>query len=228
MILTRSVAAFILLLLITRILGKQTLSHMTFHDFVTAVVIGAIAANLGFNEKIKHFHTIISLLVFTGTAYTLSHLAIKNRKLRKWISGTPTVLIENGKILETNMNNIKYTMDSLNQALREKDIFDIQEVEYALLEGNGKLSVMKKKAYRGLTQENLDRLKIENRFPVELVMDGNIVNENIGEYYKLKIEDELRSRGKSIGDVFYAVRGTNGQLFIDYYQDHLQNPIDNE
>src|SRR5690554_6208083 len=93
----RSVSAFFLLLLVTRILGKQTILHV----------------------------------------------ALKSRKLRKWISGAPTVLIEAGKVLEENMKKNKYTLDSLNEMLREKDIFDIEEVDYALLESNGKLSVMK-------------------------------------------------------------------------------------
>jgi uncharacterized membrane protein YcaP (DUF421 family) len=139
----RTITALIILLVVARILGKQTISNMTFHDFVTGITIGAIAANLAFNEKIEVWYLILSLIVVTITSYTLSVIAIKSRKLRKWISGSPTVMIEHGKILEDNMKKVRYTMDSLNQSLREKDIFNIEEVEYALLEDNGRLSVLK-------------------------------------------------------------------------------------
>lgn len=81
-ILIRSISAFIILLIITRILGKQTLSNMNFHDFVTAVIMGAIAANLAFNEKMEVSHLIISLVVFTGTSYLLSKINLKSRKIR--------------------------------------------------------------------------------------------------------------------------------------------------
>ncbi|MBP1903980.1 uncharacterized membrane protein YcaP (DUF421 family) [Paenibacillus turicensis] len=144
-ILIRSISAFILLLVIARMLGKQTLSNMNFHDFVTAVIMGAIAANLAFNEKMEVTHLLISLIVFTGTSYLLSKLNLRSRKIRLLAEGSPTVLIEGGKVLEQNLSKNKITLDSLNQALRQKEVFDINEVEYALLEVNGQVSVMKKK-----------------------------------------------------------------------------------
>lgn len=68
---------------------------------------------------------------------------MRSRKIRKWFAGKPTVVIENGKILEQNLRKIQFTLDTLSQELREKDIFDIEEVQYAILELNGKLSVLK-------------------------------------------------------------------------------------
>lgn len=117
---------------------------MNFHEFVTAVIMGAIAANLAFNEKMEVMHLIISLIVFTCTSYLLSKMNLKSRKLRLLAEGSPTVLIEGGKIMENNLAKNKLTLDSLNQMLRQKDIFNIEEVEYALLEVNGQVSVMKK------------------------------------------------------------------------------------
>nr|WP_310336696.1 YetF domain-containing protein [Paenibacillus sp. 2003] len=125
---------------------------MNFHEFVTAVIMGAIAANLAFNEKIEVTHLIISLIVFTGTSYLLSKLNLKSRKIRLLAEGSPTVLIEGGKILENNLTKNKLTLDSLNQMLRQKDIFNMEEVEYALLEVNGQVSVMKK--------INIERLRL--------------------------------------------------------------------
>ena len=230
-ILIRSISAFLLLLLITRMLGKQTLSNMNFHDFVTAVIMGAIAANLAFNEKMEVIHLLISLVVFTGTSYLLSKLNLKSRKVRLLAEGSPTVLIEGGKVLEGNLAKNKMTLDSLNQALRQKDVFDIKEVEYALLEVNGQISVMKKKKFRMVTVQDIG---IENdtkeRLPVEMIMDGQLLKENmdLNDISEGQLLKQLASNGKQITDVFYAVIGSNGNLYIDFYKDQLQHPVDIE
>lgn len=226
----RSIAALAVLLVITRTLGKQTLSNMTFHDFVAAVILGAIAANLAFNENIKITHILISLLVFSGISFILSKLAMKSRKIRKLISGAPSVLIENGKILEGNMKKNKYTLDSLNEMLREKEIFDINEVEYALLEPNGKLSVMRKKEHRGVTTKDLNLLINNQQFPVELIMDGKILNKNLNHVALSteKLSQDVKKKGKTLDEVFYAVRSTDGQIYYDFYSDNIKKPIDKE
>jgi uncharacterized membrane protein YcaP (DUF421 family) len=224
----RTVSALILLLLIARILGKQTISNMTFHDFVTGITLGAIAANLAFHEKILSWHLIFSLIVATITSYLLSVISLKSRNLRKWISGSPTVMIEGGKILEGNMKKTRYTIDSLNQSLREKEIFNIEEVDYAVLEDNGKLSILKKDEYLYVTKKDLNLIAKTLIFPVELIMDGKLVEDNLERNGLTKewLASELKDRGKEISDVFYAVRGTGHQLIFDYYKDDINNPID--
>jgi uncharacterized membrane protein YcaP (DUF421 family) len=228
-IIIRTVAAFVLLLITSRILGKQTISNMTFHDFVTGITLGAIAANLAFNDKITHWFLILSLLVFFGISYLMSVLAIKNRTLSRWISGTPTVVIENGKILENNMRRIRLTMDSLDQSLREKNIFNVEEVDYAVMEDHGKLSVKKKSEYEWVTRKDLklhtDPVK---SFPVELIMDGKVIEDNLIQNGLTVhwLEKELRQRNKKVLDVFYAVKDTQNKLYFDYYQDNIQKPID--
>ncbi|WP_343224607.1 DUF421 domain-containing protein [Paenibacillus sp. ACRSA] len=230
-ILIRSISAFLLLLVIARILGKQTLSNMNFHDFVTAVIMGAIAANLAFNEKMEVMHLIISLVVFTGTSYLLSKLNLKSRRMRLLAEGSPTVLIEGGKILEQNLEKNKLTLDSLNQTLRQKDVFDINEVEYALLEVNGQVSVMKKKKFRTVTLDDIHLINNKKeRLPIELIMDGKLLEENINlnnapRDHLFKV---LTTQHKQISDVFYAVLGSDGRLYIDYYNDQLKHPVDIE
>jgi uncharacterized membrane protein YcaP (DUF421 family) len=205
---------------------------MNFHEFVTAVIMGAIAANLAFNEKIKVMHLIISLIVFTGTSYLLSKLNLKSRKIRLMAEGSPTVLIEGGRILENNLAKNKLTLDSLNQMLRQKDIFNMEEVEYVVLEVNGQVSVMKKANYRTATVQDVNRKVEQNleQMPVELIMDGQMLHKNL----KLNgISDEelfnkLESLQKNVSDVFYAVKGSDGRIYFDYYEDQIKHPIDVE
>ncbi|MFB4321277.1 MULTISPECIES: DUF421 domain-containing protein [Paenibacillus] len=230
-ILLRSISAFVILLIITRFLGKQTLSNMNFHEFVTAVILGAIAANFAFNEKMQVIHLLISLAVFTFTSYFLSIIVVKNRKLRMLAEGTPSVIIEGGKVLEDNLKKNKLTLDTVNQMLRQKDIFDISEVEYGVLEINGMISVMKKKEYQNVTLKDLKKgSKVEQQFPIELIMDGQLLEKNlkINALSPDWITEKLKARNKNIEDVFYAVKGTDGQLYIDFYKDKIQHPVDVE
>ncbi|MDR6882548.1 DUF421 domain-containing protein [Bacillus sp. 3255] len=237
-ILYRSIAAFVLLLVITRFIGKKTLSNMNIHEFVTTIILGAIAANLAFNEKIASSHLLISLLVFTVTSWIISFLTLKSRNTEKWLFGKPSVLIEDGKLLEDHMKKNKYTLDSLNEMLREKDIFDIAEVQYALLENNGKLSVLKKKEYRTLTLQDYQSQshlqgkpqpkKPKSKYPIELIMEGKVIPEHMQEagMETQSLEQAVRSKGYALGDVFYAVRGTDGKLYFDFYADRLSSPLD--
>lgn len=226
----RAMIAILMLLLIAKILGKQTVSNLTFHDFVTGIILGSLAANLAFNKQLKSSYMIVALIVIAVTSYLLSLLAIKSRKLRSWISGTPTVLIENGKILDENMKKIRYSLDSLDQALREKEIFDLEVVEYAVLEDNGILSILKKQEYQYVTRKDLKLLSAPQSFPVELIMDGKLIEDNLKENGLTKewLENELRRMGKEISDVFYGVRGTQQQLVFDYYEDGIKKSIDKE
>ncbi|WP_342437689.1 DUF421 domain-containing protein [Paenibacillus sp. FSL L8-0436] len=231
-ILMRTILAVGLLLLIPRILGKQTLSSMTSNDFVTSITLGSLAANLAFNISLKSSYLVLSLVVITAISFLLSFIALKSRSLRSWISGSPTVLIEDGKIMEANMRKIHYTLDSLDQALREKDIFNIEEVEYAVLEDNGQVSVLKKEAYQFVTKQDLGLALQSQVFPVELIMDGVVEEDNLKRNGLTRewLENELRQKqkGKSLADVFYAVRGTQQQVVFDFYEDGIQQPLDQE
>ncbi|PYI56954.1 DUF421 domain-containing protein [Paenibacillus flagellatus] len=230
-IILRTSAAFAALLVIARILGKQLLSNMTFHDFATGITLGAIAANLAFNPKIGSSDLLLSLAVFTAISYAITVVAIRSRKARKWITGSPTVLIENGKMMEGNMKKVHYSLDSLIQSLREKDVFDLEEVDYAVLENNGKLSVMKKPAYRPVTRNDLHlAAPPASRFPIELIMDGRLIERNLADYgvSRTWLLSRLEKRGKRVEDVFYAVKSTDGKLRLDFYEDRLEEPVDQE
>ena len=112
-IIIRTSASFILLMIVAHILGKQTISQMTYHDFIAAIMIGAITANMAFNIQLKFWNIITSLIVFSFITFLIALLSLKSRTARKWFSGEPTVVMENGKILENNLKKLKYTMGSL-------------------------------------------------------------------------------------------------------------------
>ncbi|UKS26847.1 DUF421 domain-containing protein [Paenibacillus sp. HWE-109] len=227
----RSLLAFTLMMLIARILGKTTIAQMTYHDFVASITLGAITANIAFNDKIVIWNLLTATVTFAGIAVLLMVLAMKNRRLRNWVSGKPTVLIQEGKILENNMKKIKITLDTLNQELREKDIFNIQEVQYAVLELNGNISVLRTPESMPVTRKDLNLIMTSKQnFPIELVMDGTIIDANLGQNGLTMdwLNKEIEKKGLIMKDINYAVISSNGNVFFDEYKDYISNPIDRE
>ena len=230
-VILRSITSFTLLLIGARILGKQTISQMTMFDFVAAISLGAISANLAFNTSIKAHHTIIAFSIYVAIIFLIALISLKNRKGRKFLAGDPTIVMQNGKILEGNMNKMRYTLDYLNQQLRERDIFNIEEVLFAIVETNGTLTVLKKPQFRNVTKQDLMiAVMPEQKLPIELIMDGEIIKENL-EQNNITfswLESELKKRNLSKYDVVYAVLAANGNMYVDTFRDHIHSPIDKE
>jgi uncharacterized membrane protein YcaP (DUF421 family) len=221
----RSFTAFGILLIGTRILGQQLISQMTTFDFIASISIGTIAANLTFNTPIKAYNFLMAYAIFIIVTVIIAVISLKNRQARKFFAGTPTVIIQNGQILEDNMRKIRYTLDYLNQQLREKDIFNIDEVLQAMIETNGTLTVLKKPEYRSVTRQDLMiPVKQENSLPIELIMDGTLIEENLKQNnITLEwIQKELERRRLNIQDVVYAVLSPNGKIYMDSYKDNMQ------
>lgn len=230
-VILRSITAFSILLIGARILGKQTISQMTLFDFIAAISIGSITANLAFNTNIRIPYLILAFIIFIFISFLIAYISMKNRKARKFLAGNPTIVIQNGKVLEENMRKMRYTIDYLNQQLREKDVFKIEEVLFALVEINGTLTVLKKPQYRLATKQDLHlQSSQESTLPIELIMDRKIIDENLKQN-NLTIEwlqAELKKRNLQTRDVFYAVLSSNNNIFIDCYKDYITSPIDKE
>ncbi|WP_216827376.1 DUF421 domain-containing protein [Alkalihalobacterium elongatum] len=230
-IIFRCFLAFILLISIAHLLGKQTISQMTYHDFIATIVLGAVAGNLTFNTSFSTKYIIVALVTFSGILYLSTFISLKNRNIRALLSGEPTVVIQDGKILEQNLKKLKFTMDSLNQALREKDVFDIDEVEYAIMETDGHISVLKKLPYRNTVKKDIGIFTPNQAFfPIELIMDGQIIEKNFTQNLLTMewLNTELANRGLKLEEVSYCVRGTNNQLYFDLYNDKIHSLVDIE
>lgn len=227
----RSITSFGMLLIGTRILGKQTISQMTMFDFVATISLGAIAANLAFNTSLKVDHTIIAFVIYVVIIFTIALISLKSRKGRKFLAGDPTIVIQNGKILEKNMNKMRYTLDYLNQQLREKDVFNIEEVLFAIIETNGSLTVLKKPQFRNVTRQDLMiPITPEFNLPIELIMDREVIKENLEQNNLTEswLHSELKKRNLVQHDVLYAVLSGNGNMYVDTYENHIHSPIDKE
>nr|WP_223830784.1 YetF domain-containing protein [Paenibacillus polymyxa] len=156
---------------------------------------------------------------------------MKNQKLRSWFSGKPTVLIQDGKIMEGNMRKLKVTLDTLNQELRAKNFFNIQDVQYAVLELNGGISVLPKPDCMPVIRKDLHlKNQSEQAFPIELIMDGDVIDVNLQQNGITTewLHSQIKKKGLSIEEINYAVISSNGDVYFDEYKDGIEHPIDKE
>lgn len=221
-VISHSLAVFVLLIILTRFIGKKFLAQMTFFDFVTGITIGTIGGAFVTTE-VKGNYVLLSPVILTILVVMTGYLTLKSNPARKLIEGEPLVMIQNGKVFEENMRKIRYNLDDMMMQLREKGIFDLSEVEMAILEPHGKLSVLKKSQYLPLTPKDLNISTKYKGVSSEIIRDGSIVEQNLKQNNLAHewLYNELSSRNiKNIREVFLATLSTDGNLYVDLRNDN--------
>jgi uncharacterized membrane protein YcaP (DUF421 family) len=228
-IVLRAVGAFLAVLLITRLIGKSQIGQLTVTDFVNGIVIGSLAAALAIDLRTPAIYYFAGLAVFSGLTLVLEWATMKSRPLRKVLEDEPTVVIHNGKILETKMHNMRYHVDDLLMQLRAKAVFNIADVEFAVLEPNGELSVLLKSQKRPVTPEDLRLPTKYEGMPSELIVDGtvieqNLIQNNLDEEWLYR---ELEKQGvRSVEEVLFAGLDSSGNLYVDRRKDDIDHLSD--
>ncbi|HWR41723.1 DUF421 domain-containing protein [Sporomusa sp.] len=221
----RVMLALIFLFAATKILTKRRLSNLTYYDYVAAALLGTIAGNLAFNVTIHILNFILALTLTTGIIVLVSYISLHYRPFRKFLAGEPTILIQNGKILETNLSKLNYTYDYLTQHLRQEKVFDISHVEFAVLEPSGELSVQLKSQNRPLTPQDLHVATQYEGLATELILDGQVLEQNLRrkglsqEWLNRKLKEK---EIEDVQEVAFAALATNGNLYVDLYRDWHQ------
>ncbi len=225
-VVVRSLIAFFTLLIFTRILGKQQVGQLTAFEYILGITVGSIAASLSIDLSIKPFPIWIGIGIWVLLAYILQIISIKNRLVAKIIDDQPTIVIQNGKILEENLKKTRYRYDELMSQLRDKDIFDITQVEFALIEANGKITVLKKAEYQPVTPKDMGITVSPLKLMIEIIQDGKWLEQNIIEQFldKEKIKLQLQAQGvNEIKEINYAAILPNGQIYVDKFRDNLKD-----
>lgn len=223
-VIVRATIAFFSLLVFTRLLGKQQISQLSFFDYITGISIGSMAASLTTDLSSRAIAHWWGLAIWTGFAFGLQILTSKVRWWSKIIDGEPTVIVHNGMIMERNMDRMNFKLTDLMEQLRKKNVFNVADVEFAILETDGNLSVQKKSQYDALTPKDL---KIPTQYKgveTELIVQGVILHQNLEQVHKNEewLLTELNKLGiNDLHKVNYAGLYTDGKLYVDTYEDHL-------
>jgi uncharacterized membrane protein YcaP (DUF421 family) len=216
-ILLRSIVSFIALLIWARIIGKKLLSHLTFFDFVAGVTFGSIGGNLIFNKNVSLFAGIIGLTMFSTLVLLSDYISLKSFMGRKILDSEPQVIIKDGQILMENMKRVRLTIDELLMLLRKKDAFYIDEIEFAIIETDGTLSIMKKADNMSITREDVNIQGKSRGIPQACIIDGKIIEQNLKNIQKDKqwMVILLKSRNIQLEQVLLAQIDQQDRVFLN-------------
>ena len=178
-----------------RIMGKREVGQLGIIDLIVSILIAELIAISIENIEDSIFLTIVPILILVFLEIILAYISIKSRKIRIFFDGKPALIICNGKINYHEMIKQRYNMDNLLLSLRQKEIKNIEDVEYAFLEPNGKLSIFKYNIFR-----------TRSPYPMPLILDGTIQTKALRFINKSNnwLENTLNSRGLLVKDIFYC------------------------
>lgn len=225
----RGTSAFLAVILITRVVGKSQMGQLTVTDFVNGIVVGSLAAAMIVDLRTPALYYVFSLILIAALTIGVECLTLRNRIIRKIFEDEPTIVIHNGKVLEDKMARMRYHMDDLMMLLREKNVFNIADVEFAVAEPNGELSVLLKSQKRPVTPEDLQIPTKYEGMSTELVMDGVVIKQNLVQNGLTEewLFGELEKRGiTKIENVTLATLDTQGNLYVDLRRDVIEDYTD--
>lgn len=168
------------LLTVTKLLGKTQIDQLTPFDFISALILGELVGNSVYDPDIKVWSILYAVAFWGLLIYIIEKLTLNIRGTRRIFEGSPSVVIRKGIIVRKELKSNKLSIDELQQMLRQqKDIFSLREVEYAILEPNGKISAIKKSKYADPTIEDLKIKQKAVYIPISLISDGKVVPDNL-------------------------------------------------
>ena len=199
----RTILIYLLIVFSLRLMGKKQLGELQPSELVTTIMISNIATLALEDSAMPMLMGVVPILMIVSLDVILSGIMLKSRRIRKIFSGTPKVIISNGIIDQGQLKNLRYTLDDVAEAMREQGIFDISQVQYAIVETNGKINFLQKDT----TAKN----------PPEMVIkDGEIIKEDLaitglGEGWVQKI---LEENSQTVTDVFVMSADSEGNPVI--------------
>lgn len=226
-LLLRLALSFISLLLLTRIMGRKEISQMTFFNFVSSIALGTLGASLAIDSSLSVRNGIIALVAWTLFTILMGYGDLKSKSFRMGVEGNPRIVVRNGEIMEKELHKLRLDIDALNLLLRKKNVFSLKDVDYAIFETDGTLSVLKKETKQPITKGDqgiTSKAQTIYPIPAPLIEDGQLNHQSLNE---MKVDEDwllqqLHAKGiQSVSDVFYAEIQKDGSLFIDKRDDRL-------
>lgn len=213
----RSISTYIILLILGRIIGRKLISRITFFDFIVGITLGSIAVRIALGSQESPLLASISAVVITTMVVISDNLDIKSIRFRKLVDGEPIILISNGKFLDYNLRKVKITINKLMMQLREKDVFNVDDVALAVIESDGELTVLPKVNKKPITTGDLNISTNYTGLMSDIIIDGKIMYNNLkaSSHDEQWVKEQLKSYNISdVKDVFYAGLNAMGILYV--------------
>lgn len=213
----RGVVTYLWLLLISKLMGQRELAHLTLFDFLIVFTVGGAAVGPLSHANTGLVGALTSVATLGALNIAVAYLGLRHSKLRRVVQDEPIILIQNGKILPNMMRKVRVNLDGLLMELRQANVMNIHDVEFAILESSGKISVIPKSQARPVTPRDMGIATDYEGMPTVIIEDGNVLEDNLRKKSLSKkwLDDQLRAQGLSNPDqVFAAVLNSAGELYI--------------
>ena len=223
----RAIISLVTLFLVTKMLGKKQVSQLSLFDYVIGISIGNFSAEMTVNLDSNILHGTIAVIIFGLIAYIISIGTMKSILLRRFFSGVPTLIIEDGKFLKEGLKKVKFDINDFLEQAREQGYFDISEIAYAVMESSGKISIMPKSEYSAVINKDMKIKKEKASMPASIIIDGNIMEENLKKYGKTRkwLEQQLKNKHKTVESIFLATIDKNDNLVLFDQTNHKATDV---
>ncbi len=218
LVVIRTLILYATTVILLRVMGKRQIGQLQPYELVVIIMISELAAIPMNNTSIPLVSGLIPIFILVAAQVTLSFISLKSEKARGIICGKPSILIDNARIVEEEMRRQRYNINDLLEQLRSKNVSNIADVQYAILETGGQLSVILKSEKRPVEPQDLE-LEVEQEIlPITLVIDGQVIHENLRKINRTEdwLHEELGNLGiKQVREVLFASLDDRGKV---YYQ----------
>ncbi len=228
----RTLILYLIIVVVMRIMGKRQIGQLQPFELVVSIMIADLAVIPMEDTGIPLVNGIIPIITLLFAQITLSYISLKSEKARAIFCGMPTIVIHNGKIQEKELKKLRYNLNDLIEQLRAKDIANISDVEFAILETSGSLSVIPKSQKRPVTPEDMNLDTPSEGIPLTLILDGHVNKKNLSKAHMdiTWLKDQIRQFGfNDVNQVLFASLDSEGKLFIqgkESYSDLPRSPHD--
>ena len=216
-VIIRSIISLSVLFVVTKILGKKQVSQLSLFDYVIGISIGNFAAEITINTDTQFINGILAIIMFGLIAYIVSVITMKSIKLRKFFMGVPTLLIQNGKILESNLKKVKFDINDLLEECRSNGYFDINQISYAIMESKGTLSILPKDEYTPLVKKDMNLKINKTSLVANVIIDSKIMINNLENMNKdaTWLKKQLKEKGyKDMKKIILATLDIDEKLTV--------------
>ncbi|MRX71911.1 DUF421 domain-containing protein [Bacillus lacus] len=201
------IVGFFGLFVVSKFLGKTQITQITAFDFISALVLGELVGNAVYDKDIGLSEVLFAITVWGALIYMIEMVTQKSLRARTFFEGKPTIIIHKGRILRKNLGREKLDLNQLQHLLRAKGVFSITEIEFAILETDGSINVMRKSEYDTPTRKDLHVPFDPAVFPITLIVDGDVLWSNVkaAGFSDEWLKNQLTLQGiKNERDVFFA------------------------
>ena len=202
----RAFILYIFAIFVMRIMGKREIGQLQPFELAITLIISDLLVIPMQNTGVPLINGIVPVLVITLSQLLFSYVTVKNERIQQLLSGKPTMMVKNGRLIEKNLREQNYNITELMEQLRINGVDKIQDVECAMLETNGELSVILKTMKRPVTVEDMGLIKEYEGIPIDVILDGKYISENFerANITKEEIDKELERNNLTAEKVFFA------------------------